>query len=245
MGSRDLYDKYHKDRNLQKRVISDKNFTYRNIIGVVNRLKYGERVLDIGSGVGTIDFYLASKGKNITGIEISSKAIFAARESAKVLGLESNTEFIKGEFLNWKHDGHFDLVICSEVLEHLKDDNKAIGKIYKLLKKGGLAIFTVPSKNAPLFRFGLAKEFDERVGHLRRYKIEELVSLLKKNKFRILRKKKTEGLLRNFLFVFRVGDFPNRLANRFPLISDILTMLDNIFLKTLGESNIIIVCKKL
>ena len=42
----------------------------------------------------------------------------------------------------------FDLVICNHVLEHIKDDNLALGEIYKVLKKDGKAILQVPiSKN--------------------------------------------------------------------------------------------------
>ncbi len=244
MDDKSLYVKYHKGRNLQKRVISEKNFTYRNIIEVLNNIKFGNQVLDIGSGVGTIGFYLASQGKQVTGIEIAQEAVTAATKSARLMGLEGKIDFIKGDFLKWEDERKFDFVICSEVLEHLRDDNKALVNIYQLLKKDGLLLVTVPSKNAPLYRLSLAGKFDKRVGHLRRYQMKEIASLLKKNQFRILRKKKTEGILRNSLFVFRVGNFPNRLANKFPLISDFLTLIDNIFLKLFGESNIIVVCKK-
>lgn len=244
MAGKSLYDKYHRGRVNQKRLINEKNFTYRNIIGALRSTSYGNRVLDIGSGVGTIDFYLASKGKDVTAIELAKEAADISEKSAEFLGLKDNTKFIHGDFLKLKSEGEFDLVICSEVLEHLENDSKAIAKIYQLLKKDGLALITTPSQNAPLHRLGLAKEFDTRVGHLRRYNMEDLVSLLKKNKFRILRKQNTEGLLRNFLFVFQIGNFPNRLANKFTLISDIFTIIDNIVLNLFGESNLMIICKK-
>lgn len=244
MGSLNLYHNYHKGIVLQKRVINNKNFTYRNIIKVLNSLTFGNDVLDIGSGVGTIDFYLASRGKKVTGIEIAKEAIENAGESAILLGLQGYTDFIQGDFLQFKKKGNFDLIICSEVLEHLEDDKKALKKIYALLKKGGKLLVTVPSADAPLYRLGLTIRFDKRVGHLRRYRMDELISLLIKNKFEVMYKLKTEGLLRNFLFVFSLGNLPNRLSNRFPLISDILTLIDNVFLKLFGESNLIIVAKK-
>jgi len=239
-----LYDNYHKGRKLQKRVIGVKNFTYRNIIEVLNVNGNYESVLDIGSGVGTIDFYLASKGKKVTGLEIAGEAVEIAKDSARIMGLSVNAKFIRGDILNWKEDIKYDLVICSEVLEHLKDDNKALLRIFQLLKKNGLVLITVPSINAPLYRLGIAKEFDKKVGHLRRYEFNEIASLIKENKFKIIRTKKTEGLIRNFLFMFKIGDFPIRVANRSPFVSDILTYIDNIFIKLFGESNIIILCKK-
>lgn len=44
-----------------------------------------------------------------------------------------------------------DVVICSEVLEHLVDDQKAIKTIFDLLKPGGIALITVPNQNYPFF----------------------------------------------------------------------------------------------
>ncbi|CAD0008496.1 class I SAM-dependent methyltransferase [Flavobacterium salmonis] len=41
-------------------------------------------------------------------------------------------------------DGTWDLVICSHVLEHVKDDMKAVTEIYRVLKKGGVAILMAP-----------------------------------------------------------------------------------------------------
>jgi SAM-dependent methyltransferase len=39
---------------------------------------------------------------------------------------------------------HFDLLICNHVLEHVVDDAKAIAECFRVLKKGGIAIFSVP-----------------------------------------------------------------------------------------------------
>jgi len=49
-------------------------------------------------------------------------------------------------------------------------------------------------------------------------------------------------LVRNSLYVFRLN-LIIKLANKFPFISDLITWLDNITLKLLGESQIIIVAK--
>jgi len=39
----------------------------------------------------------------------------------------------------------FDKILCSEVLEHLKDDLKAVSEMYRILKTNGTALITVPS----------------------------------------------------------------------------------------------------
>ena len=44
-------------------------------------------------------------------------------------------------------NGEYDLVIASDVLEHVFDDQKAIEEIYRILKVGGRAVLTVPQKD--------------------------------------------------------------------------------------------------
>ncbi|MDL2246066.1 class I SAM-dependent methyltransferase [Methanobrevibacter sp. OttesenSCG-928-K11] len=41
-------------------------------------------------------------------------------------------------------DNYFDLIYCSNVLEHVPDDNKAMNELYRVLKPGGLALILVP-----------------------------------------------------------------------------------------------------
>jgi SAM-dependent methyltransferase len=41
-------------------------------------------------------------------------------------------------------DTNFDIILCSNVLEHIKNDVKAISEIYRVLKPGGFALILVP-----------------------------------------------------------------------------------------------------
>jgi len=236
-----FYEGYHKNRHLPKRIISKKDFTYRNIVGVLDKFCRGKNVLDIGSGVGTLDLYLAQKGRQVTGIEISQRAVDIARQSQRLLGI-NKIKFIRGDFFQLKIREQFPFVICSEVLEHLSNEQQAINKIYRLIKPEGLLLITVPSQNAPLIKLGAIKKFDQVSGHLRRYTLDSLRLLLEENQFKVIYTQKTEGLVRNSLYVFRLN-LIIKLANKFPFISDLITWLDNITLKLLGESQIIIVAK--
>lgn len=211
---------------------------------ILDKFCVAKNVLDIGSGVGTLDFYLALQGKNIVGMEISQKAVAVAQQAQKLFALTKKIKFIRGDFFQLKTREQFPFVICSEVLEHLSDDWQAINKIYQLIKPCGRLLITVPSQNAPLIKFGAIKKFDQRSGHLRRYTLTSLTALLKAAKLKVIYTAKAEGLLRNSLFVFKPGHQLVRLANRFAVISDLFTLLDNITLKLLGESQIIVVAKK-
>ena len=74
--------------------------------------------------------------------------------------------------------------------------------------------------------------------------MEELTGLLKNAGLKIIETRKTEGIFRNFLFYNRLGRLPLKFANRFWIISDIFTSIDNITLKLLGESQLIVVAQK-
>lgn len=239
---KEIHEQYHKKTKAQYKIINEKNFTYRIILSVINKyLKKNEKILDIGCGAGTIDFYLANKGHNVTGIDISTKAIAKCIETVKNLELR-NIKFKQIDFPNETIKDKFDFIICSEVIEHLKDDNLALKKIFKLLNKSGIVILTTPSEYAPLHKLGLTKKFDKRVGHLRRYKMEELKNMLKKYGYLISESKITEGPLRNFLFINPVAGKFIRFFKFF--ISDLVTYVDNLSKGVFGGSDIIVVAKK-
>jgi SAM-dependent methyltransferase len=64
--------------------------------------------------------------------------------------------------------GSVDVVTALDVLEHIRDDMKAVGEVYRVLKPGGLFVALVPA-----YGF-LWSEHDEGLHHLRRYVAGEL-----------------------------------------------------------------------
>lgn len=238
-----IYEEFHKETLVQSRIIKENNFTYRIILAVLNRFSDPPKdVLDIGCGAGTLSFYLASKGNRVVGIDVARNAIEACTKSSKLLGLNKNTSFKVMDFPKQTPSKKFDLIIFSEVIEHLKNDDLALKKIFLLLKRGGVGIISTPSKNAPMYRLGLADEFDQRVGHLRRYTMDELVDKCKSTGFKILETKKTEGIVRNFLFLNPIAGKFIRFIKFF--IADFVAFVDEISLKVFGESDIFAIVKK-
>jgi ubiquinone/menaquinone biosynthesis C-methylase UbiE len=242
--SKKIYEKFHKKTLSQKKLIKINNFTYRHILHFINKYSINKKqAIDIGCGAGTLCFYIANTKKHILGIDISSRAIEACRRSSKNLGLNNLAKFKVVNFPKESVKGKFDLVIFSEVIEHIQDDKLALAKIFKILNKGGITIITTPSLNAPLYKLGYAKSFDERVGHLRRYTLETLIKKCEDSGFEIVETKKIEGVLRNFLFLNPYGGKLIRFIKYF--ISDFVTLIDNLLIPIFGESNIIIVAKKI
>lgn len=240
--NKQIYEKFHNTTSIQNKVIGSNNFTYKLLLNVIDKYIIGSRsILDIGSGAGTLGLYYASKGYDVLGIDISKKAIDCANESVKHLNLK-HAVFIRMDFPYEVPKEKFDFIIFTEVIEHLEDDNLALKQIFSLLKPKGIAVITTPSKNAPLYRLGLATEFDKNVGHLRRYTVKELVTKCKNAGFKILETKRTEGILRNFLYLNSIVGKCIRFI-RFFLV-DIFLFFDKISMKIFGESNIYVIVQK-
>lgn len=240
--SQNVHENYHKKTTAQSKIIENNNFTYRHLIGAIeDYLKPGMTILDIGCGAGTLDFYLANKGYNITGVDISKSAIKSCITTAKNLGLK-NTSFKVIDFPSEKLNKKFDFIILTEVIEHLENDKLAINRIYSMLNQNGLLFLSTPLKSAPLNKLGLTKKFDKEVGHLRRYDKQELINMLRDEKFEIINIKMNEGIVRNTLFVNPYAGKSVRYIKFF--LSDLVTALDKLSQSFFGYSNIFIICKK-
>lgn len=236
------YDKFHATPKLQKKTIRKDNFTYRYLVEILDglNLKAKSKILDYGSGVGTIDFYLASNGFLVNGIEVSRNALQISERSAKEIGVDDKVKFFN---INKKITTKYDVILCSEVIEHVFKYDALIKKLRTYLKKGGYLVITTPSLNAPLYKMKLLKNFDNQVGHIRRYDPHDLCKEIKGLGFKIIFLHKKEGILRNALFTFKGLNWIVRFLKG-PL-SNIVTYFDELLVKLFGESNIHILSQKI
>jgi len=99
----------------------------------------GERILDVGCGVGYFVALLGSSGATVFGIDVDFTSIRAARG-------QYGQRFVvgRGEELPFPADT-FDKLICSEVLEHIADDAQAVSELSRVAKDGATVIVTTPS----------------------------------------------------------------------------------------------------
>lgn len=80
-----------------------------------DRVRPGERVLDVGSGVGALAYSMATRGgARVTGIDIVRENVEGARGRFS----HPNVRFLHGDALNGLPEGPFDTVVISNVLEH-------------------------------------------------------------------------------------------------------------------------------
>jgi 2-polyprenyl-3-methyl-5-hydroxy-6-metoxy-1,4-benzoquinol methylase len=99
------------------------------------------KVLDLGCGAGRVGKMLLDSGRavEVVGVEIFALAAAEARKHYKCVHVGD----VEGMTLDY-HDC-FDVVICGDVLEHLKEPEKVVKEIYRWLKPGGLIVCCVPN----------------------------------------------------------------------------------------------------
>lgn len=136
-------------------------------------------VLDVGCGNGSmIALPLAHQGYRVTGLDVDAASVEKARELA--LGLPA--VFLCGELASFAPRFRGDVVICSEVLEHLDDPVALLAGCVARLAAGGLLIVTAPNGYGP---------FEVESYLYRRLRMERVVEPAR----RWLRSRRGEGTL--------------------------------------------------
>jgi len=108
--------------------------------------KKGQSLLDIGCGPGFLTRHFASKGYNVTAVDLSEKAVMLTQKSLELYALNARVLEDNAENLKFK-DNSFDYVISSGVLHHTPDTRKSVLEAYRVLKPGGRAKITLYYKN--------------------------------------------------------------------------------------------------
>lgn len=111
----------------------------------------GARVVDVGCGGGILSEALARAGAQVTGIDLSPAALAAARAHAITQALDVDYREVPVEALAAQAPGHFDAVVCMELLEHVPDPGSTVRACAELLAPGGMAVFATLSRTPKAF----------------------------------------------------------------------------------------------
>lgn len=143
--------KYHMIEQNNWWFVSRRNFIMKLVKGIVNK---DSKILEVGCSTGKLLELLKKKGyKDVIGIDISKEAV--KKSKCNVLLMDATKTKFK--------DNQFDLIIASDVLEHMKDDLCTLYEWNRILKRNGyIIVFT------PAFNF-LWSKHDEMNHHYRRY----------------------------------------------------------------------------
>ncbi|WP_297762038.1 bifunctional 2-polyprenyl-6-hydroxyphenol methylase/3-demethylubiquinol 3-O-methyltransferase UbiG [Thermosynechococcus sp.] len=149
---------------------------------LVRRLSPGSRVLNIGIGNGALERMALAKGVDIWSLDPSERAIEALRSA---LGWGEQAQVGVSQAMPFPDD-YFDVVIMSEVLEHLADDvfEATLFEVARVLRPGGRFIGTVPARekleDSIVVCPNCGHKF-HRWGHYRSFTVETLAASLKQH----------------------------------------------------------------
>jgi 2-polyprenyl-6-hydroxyphenyl methylase/3-demethylubiquinone-9 3-methyltransferase len=126
-------------------------------LGYIDRLASlaGKTVLDVGCGGGILSESMAGLNGNVSGIDLSDKALQVARLHLLESGKQVNYRKIAVEELAAEQPGHYDVVTCMEMLEHVPDPSSVIAACAKLVKPGGWVFFSTINRNPKSYLFAV------------------------------------------------------------------------------------------
>jgi 2-polyprenyl-6-hydroxyphenyl methylase/3-demethylubiquinone-9 3-methyltransferase len=115
----------------------------------------GKNVLDIGCGGGILAESMARKGANVTGIDLSEKALKVADLHSLESGVQVRYELISAEAMAAREPGAYDVVTCMEMLEHVPDPAAVVHACATLVKPGGHVFFSTINRNPKSYLFAV------------------------------------------------------------------------------------------
>ena len=152
-------------------------------------LRPGAMFLDAGAGFGRHAFEAARKGATVFALDwaqeevVGTRNTFGAMIEAREIPDVTYGGALRGDATRLPFaDGTFDVVVTSEVLEHIQDDVTAISELHRVLKPGGTLGVTVPTWWPEKINWMLSDEYHAPKspgGHVRIYSATELKAKLR------------------------------------------------------------------
>jgi 2-polyprenyl-6-hydroxyphenyl methylase/3-demethylubiquinone-9 3-methyltransferase len=115
----------------------------------------GKRIIDVGCGGGILAESMAMRNAEVTGIDLSDKALKVARLHLLESGLKVDYQYIAAETMANQHPGTFDVVTCMEMLEHVPDPASTVQACAQLAKPGGWVFLSTLNRNPKSYLFAI------------------------------------------------------------------------------------------
>lgn len=168
---------------------------FKRLRHILKHIPKDKKILDVGCSYGFFLKMISERREpeRVTGVDLNPEDV----ERAKSLGLP-NSDFYTGdaEDLNFLSPNSMDVVVCTEVLEHVRKPKNALKEFKRVLRPGGKLILTVPNDKKLhlikklIHKFKLGKFFKnpptgENSGHLHVFSKKIILKLLEKSGFEI------------------------------------------------------------
>lgn len=174
----------------------------RIIITMIKNIQY-KSILDAGCAQPNLLEFLVQMGKSGYGCDISQKVI----EKNRLKLPNCKFEYFDLCERSYPADQKFDLVICSEVLEHLADWKAALNNLSRMSKM--YMLITVPS--------GDIRYIDKKVGHLHHFQSDELTEALSHCGFKTVLIKKWGFPVHTMYKILVNAISPEKIFQEFPI----------------------------
>ncbi|WP_372735662.1 class I SAM-dependent methyltransferase [Nocardioides sp.] len=153
--------------------LEDRHWWYAGRRALVRRLMRGVpagRAIDVGPGPGGNAAVLRELGWAVTGVELTEMgARLCARRGVPVVRGDATRLPIA--------DGRVDLVLSTDVWEHIEDHDAVAAESFRTLRPGGRLVVAVPAGKS------MWSGHDVALGHVRRYERQELLDLVESHGF--------------------------------------------------------------
>jgi len=115
----------------------------------------GKKVLDVGCGGGILSEAMAHRGADVTGIDLGESPLGVARLHAQEQGVAVEYRHISVEALAEEQPGHYDVVTCMEMLEHVPDPASVVRACAALVRQGGYVFFSTLNRTPKAYAFAI------------------------------------------------------------------------------------------
>ena len=115
----------------------------------------GKRVLDVGCGGGLLSEAMAQRGASVTGIDLGEATIEVANLHALQSGVEVTYLRQAAEEHARHKAGHYDVVTCMEMLEHVPEPGAVLQALGALVRPGGDVFVSTLNRNLRSFALAI------------------------------------------------------------------------------------------
>lgn len=164
-----------------------RSFIYQKQLNWVNnnlKVDLKGEALDIGSGRGRYTRLGLNKGYDVTSIDVNPKML----KQMEKIGLKNKKLVMGGENLKFKKNS-FDIVFAMEVIMHIKDIEKFLSEVYRVLRPGGIAFLNITNRQSlyPLWvtKINPVMSSDQKKYPRIQYKPQEFETYIKNAKFNL------------------------------------------------------------
>ncbi|MFC1943909.1 class I SAM-dependent methyltransferase [Chloroflexota bacterium] len=154
-------------------------------------VKEEEDILDVGCGEGRHSHEAYRRHCRVYAVDVDEAALSSTSGLFRVLEEHEPSHGLWAALRASANrlpfgDASFDKIVCSEVLEHLPDDEQAAVELFRVLKDRGRLAVSVPTFLSETVYWGLSSKYRSQPGgHVRKYRKGEVISLLKRNGFEV------------------------------------------------------------